>query len=148
MNKIFYFFAGILFTILVASMFSFVSADSFWKRWLGGDDVNLGPTLARINADECRRDGVCEVKRLQAESAGIEGAEIGDLGVLRTLSVNNIESNVDIDIFSAHGGINLNGYENGVRVVNLRNNPNGGLSYVCADFEGRLFRSQTPCVND
>lgn len=66
MNKTFYFVTGVIATLLIVSLFSFVSA-SWWPPW-GSSDTRLGPgptdAAAPDNANECRRDGVCETKNI------------------------------------------------------------------------------------
>ena len=58
MNKLFYFVAGVLSMILVVSLFSLVSA-WFWEK------PNLGPTTTIKDANQCKIDGICEMKSAQ-----------------------------------------------------------------------------------
>lgn len=129
-------------TILIAAVVGILS--SAITVSIISKNVLLGPqeSLKVIRANSCDADGLCEINNFTAMSGEVE-----NLGVLQKLSTNDIESGADINIFSAHGGIILNGYSDGVTIVGLRNIMNNtNVAFVCADVSGKLFRKSTPCI--
>ena len=132
----------VLMTVIISLVTSVLA--SVITASIVSNNVLLGPTVPPtqiINATSCDADYICETNNLIAE-----GAEIVNLGVLETLSTSNIESNLDLKFLSREGGIILNGYEDGVIIVGLRNAVNQNVTFVCANSAGRLYMKSTPCA--
>ncbi len=72
MKKINYFVLGIVCAVLIVSMFSVASAK--WSLFKSSDEPQLAPdSIPRINAHECKADGVCEANDIDAKNANLKG---------------------------------------------------------------------------
>ena len=156
------FFLGVASVILVASLFSFVSAG-----WLG-DKLGLSPptTGSQINAHACRADATCETQSLTASNA-ISSPKISVDQLISSSSTNQIILNSSLYSYwfaVFNGDLMVNSpYKieaNKASIAHLEvtedlvveQSPtilvmNGnGNAYVCVDSDGKFYRSQSPCV--
>ena len=163
MNKINYFVLGIVCTVLIASMFSVASAIwPFDKLQLGPSDRT--PPIVKVNAHECRADGICEVNNLTAidnvdaktlsstyvnSDKGFFSANLGSPRIyiysssLKSYSGQISEAGNNLQIYTYDNRSLEFKSANGVVFADLAGD---GNAYACLDTNGKLFRKSTPCV--